>query len=81
MVAIATKDPSKLSPKIKEALPELIQIVVGCITEDKKVVEEEPELKMDKELYCSNHCWIATEKRYSPALLACISNCWKEFQV
>ena len=45
MIAIATKDFSKLLPKIKEALPELIQIVIGCITEDKKVVEEEPALK------------------------------------
>ena len=44
IVAFATKDFSKLWPKIKEALPELIQIVIGCITEEKKVVEE-PELK------------------------------------
>ena len=41
IVAIATKDYSKLLPKIKEALPELIQIVLGCIT-DTKAIEEQP---------------------------------------
>ena len=40
IVAIATKDYSKLLPKIKESLPELIQIVLGCIT-DTKVIEDE----------------------------------------
>ena len=34
MVAIATKDFSKLWPKIKEALPELIPVVIKCITEN-----------------------------------------------
>ena len=34
MVAIATKDFSKLWPKIKEALPELIPVVIKCVTED-----------------------------------------------
>ena len=32
MVAIATKDFSKLWPKIKESLPELIQVVIKCVT-------------------------------------------------
>ena len=40
IVAIATKDYSKLLPKIKESLPELIQIVLSCIT-DTKVIEDE----------------------------------------
>ena len=61
MVAIATKDFSKLLPKIKEALPELIQIVIGCITEDKKVVEEEPALKDSSDIlrdyvFCMQTC-------------------------
>ncbi len=57
MVALVTKDFSKLLPKIKEALPELIQIVIGCITEDKKVAEEQPELKdWYKEQQCQNYC-------------------------
>ena len=34
MAAIATKDFSKLWPKIKEALPELIPVVIKCITEN-----------------------------------------------
>ena len=33
MIAIVTKDYSKLLPKIKENLPELIQIVLGCIND------------------------------------------------
>ena len=45
IIAFATKDFSKLLPKIKEALPDLINIVIGCITEEKNVVEEESELK------------------------------------
>ena len=54
MIAIATKDFSKLWPKIKEALPELIKIVVGCITEE-KVVEEETVL--EKNAYeCMQRC-------------------------
>ena len=40
IIAIATKDYSKLLPKIKESIPELIQIVLGCIT-DTKVIEDE----------------------------------------
>ena len=34
MVAIATKDFSKLWPKIQEALPELIPVVIKCVVED-----------------------------------------------
>ena len=40
IVAIATKDYSKLLPKIKESLPELIQIVLGCITDTKSIEDE-----------------------------------------
>ena len=54
MIAIATKDFSKLWPKIKEALPELIKIVVGCVTED-KVVEEEPTLEKSS-AECNSKC-------------------------
>ena len=34
MVAIATKDFSKLWPKIKEALPELIPVMIKCVMKD-----------------------------------------------
>ena len=40
IVAIATKDYSKLLPKIKESIPELIQIVLGCII-DTKTIEDQ----------------------------------------
>ena len=36
IVAIATKDYSKLLPKIKESIPELIQIVLGCLVDAKE---------------------------------------------
>ena len=36
IVAIATKDYSKLLPKIKESLPELIKIVLGCLVDTKE---------------------------------------------
>ena len=36
MIAIVTKDFSKLWSKIKETLPELIQIVIKCSTTDEK---------------------------------------------
>ena len=44
IVAIATKDYSKLLPKIKASRPELIQIVLGCIIEP-KAIEEQPKLE------------------------------------
>ena len=37
MVAIATKDFSKLWEKIKDSLPELIQIVIKCVTSENEV--------------------------------------------
>ena len=40
IVAIATKDYSKLLPKLKEALPELIKIVIGWVTEEKAIESE-----------------------------------------
>ena len=54
IVAIATQDYSKLLPKIKEALPELIQIVLGCIT-DTKAIEEQPKLEASKKV-CQDTC-------------------------
>ena len=39
MVAISTKDFSKLWPKIKEALPELIPVVIKCVTENEVNLE------------------------------------------
>ena len=79
MIAIATKDFSKLLPKIKEALPELIQIVIGCITEDKKVVEEEPALKgwfdTPAQAYCKKYCGLGIKDTDSFAFKVCYQNC------
>ena len=44
MIAIVTKDFSKLLPKIIESLPDLIQVVLGCINE-KTAIEDEPKAK------------------------------------
>ena len=49
MVAIATKDFDKLLTQIKEALPDLIKALAGCVL-DTKVVEDTPKLN-----YCSKH--------------------------
>ena len=40
MVAIATKDFSILWPKIQEALPELIPVVIKCVIEDEVNLEK-----------------------------------------
>ena len=39
--AIINKDFSKLLPKVIESLPDLIQVVVGCLNE-KTAIEDEP---------------------------------------
>ena len=67
MVAIVTKDFSKLWPKIKEALPELIKIVIGCVTEE-KVVDEVPALEKsawDCERQCVGKSGIEFVKCYN----------------
>ena len=77
MVAIVTKDFSKLLPKIKEALPELIQIVIGCITEEKTVADEQPELKdWAKEATCKSFCSGFEEgtPNYQQCFSACMNN-------
>ena len=89
MIAIATKDFSKLWPKIKEALPELIKIVIGWVTEEDKVVEEEPELKgwiltmncsRNYLFECRRGCKLAEEygiATYDECHSKCISPCYK----
>ena len=60
IVAIAAKDYSKLLPKIKESLPELIQIVLGCLV-DSKANEDQTNLSInpiggDPDLICHSRC-------------------------
>ena len=77
IIAFATKDFSKLLPKIKEALPDLINIVIGCITEEKNVVEEEP--KLETEMGPMSECEVKCNKQYNIFHLkerkACLKNC------
>ena len=62
IVAIAAKDYSKLLPKIKESLPELIQIVLGFLV-DSKANEDQTNLSInpipiggDPDLICHVRC-------------------------
>ena len=70
-IAIATKDFSKLWPKIKEALPDLIQIVIGCITEEKNVAEEQPTLEKHTESQCRNICNGLSGTAYNVCMFHC----------
>ena len=45
IVAIATQDFTKLLPKIKESLPDLIKIVLGCLTDTKAIEDETTKLE------------------------------------
>ena len=78
IVAIATKDYSKLLPKIKEALPELIKIVLGCIT-DTKAIEEESKLEVDPFQKCLGKCGRMSPKS-SAMLQRCIKNCIQDIK-
>ena len=64
-VAIATKDFSKLWPKIKEALPELIPVVIKCVTEN------EVNLEKVKQPFILN--WLYEPKDYED----CMKHCYK----
>ena len=50
IAAIVNQDFTKLLPKLKEALPELIKIVLGCII-DTNAVEEQPKLELSPPLW------------------------------
>ncbi len=58
MIAIVTKDYTKLLDKIKESLPELIQIVIGCITEQ-PTIEDSPKAKLFDSSWMCKHGFIA----------------------
>ena len=67
MVAITTKDFSKLWPKIKEALPELIPVVIKCITENEVNLE-----KVTPILYNWNH------ERHEPHITSNYEECMED---
>ena len=70
MIAIVTKDYTKLLDKIKESLPELIQIVIGCITEQ-PTIEDSPKAKLFDLSWICKHGFIAPKecfKDYFPLI-------------
>ena len=84
MVAIATKDFDKLLTQIKEALPDLIKALAGCVL-DTKVVEDTPKLNacsgMDK-IRCNYQCsgLYQTDKNfYQNCINVCLYPCSGSF--
>ena len=78
IVAIATKDYSKLLPKIKESIPELIKIVLGCII-DTKTIEDQPKSEWNgyhpipyiPNLECFGKCLLEPHGEFNTCLSAC----------
>ena len=65
IAAIATKDYSKLLPKIKEVLPELIKIVLGCLV-DTNTVEDQAKLEgINCDIVCGTLPVIARQNCYN----------------
>ena len=74
IAAIVNQDFSKLLPKLNEALPDLVKIVLGCII-DTDAVEEQPKLETGytkcmaecshlppmAQQHCINLCWGGVE--------------------
>ena len=72
IVAIATKDYSKLLPKVKEALPDLIKVVLGCLT-DTKAIEDETKLEnIPQFIYpILGHYGVCPEDKYNNCMRQC----------
>ena len=84
MVAIATKDFDKLLTQIKEALPDLIKALAGCVL-DTKVVEDTPKLnacsEMDK-IRCNYQCsglYQRDKNFYQNCVNVCLNPCRGSF--
>ena len=74
MVAIITKEYTKIIDKIKESLPELIQIVLGCITDTKSIEDEKLEILPNfypPSMLCYTLCNMGTVE----AIRKCIETC------
>ena len=81
IVAIATKDYSKLLPKIKESIPELIKIVLGCIIDTKTI---EDQAKSEWVPPCnppspSFDCWVKCLKLRGDQGKACFNDCKNKY--
>ena len=71
MVAIVTKDFSKLLPKIIESLPELIQTVIKCVTAEIGDINLQG---IDEFSQCRNKC---IEIEDIAQLKDCLMKCWE----
>ena len=76
MIAIATKDFDKLLTQIKEALPDLIKALTGCILET-KVVEDTPKLDTSSIYFeCDKTCkqiYPNDESAYDNCYMMCLA--------
>ena len=59
MVAIATKDFSKLWPKIKESLPELIPVVIKCVMTEDEINLTSTQCTKGEKFLCGLDCFLA----------------------
>ena len=76
MIAIITKDYTKIIDKIKESLPELIQIVIGCITEQ-PAVEDTPKAEIWIDGQCTYRCYYGVRPLSPSELKDCLIECGK----
>ena len=72
IVAIVTQDYSKLLQKVKEALPDLIKVVLGCLT-DTKAIEDETKLEnIPQFIYpILGHYGVCPEDKYNNCMGQC----------
>ena len=80
IVAFATKDFTKFLQKLKESVPELIKIIIGCIKEEKSVIEEKPELTgwISPIYKCMTQCTYKMPYQDPIKYQECINNCLKK---
>ena len=73
MIAVITKNFDNLISKITESLPELIQIVIGCINEQ-PAVEDTPKASMIKPL-CEKFCSHGIVRLPPEQMVNCLKKC------
>ena len=73
MIAVITKNFDNLISKITESLPELIQIVIGCINEQ-PAIEDTPKASMI-ESWCEYGCYHGIYRRPPDQMVDCLKRC------
>ncbi len=73
MIAVITKNFDNLISKITESLPELIQIVIGCINEQ-PAVEDTPKASVINPM-CKYMCYHGTVMLLPDQLRDCLKRC------